>query len=98
MIPENVRAAQQEDPAIRYSMWCLKNSKAWTLYEKKRAKCKQSTLQGEKGERWKIEYSTGKEQNRYLVPSEDLKSGVLKSLYNDVVYVSADKLIHLVCE
>uniref|UniRef100_A0A3B3HHQ1 Gypsy retrotransposon integrase-like protein 1 n=1 Tax=Oryzias latipes TaxID=8090 RepID=A0A3B3HHQ1_ORYLA len=96
----DIRAAQQEDPAIK-EVVSLK-LKAWTPKEKeKRSMCKQtrrllyewSKLEVENGLLYR---KTG--QNRQLVLPEKLKLVVLKSLHDDMGHIGSEKVIHLARE
>ncbi len=107
MIPGNIRAAQQEDPAIKTAQQvdlAIKEVvplklKAWAPNEKeKRAMSKQTRRLLYK---WnKLVADNGMlywktEQNRQLVLPEQLKPVVLKCLHDDMGHVRADKVIRL---
>lgn len=93
---ENIRAAQQEDPAIKEVVSLKLNS--WTPNEKEKR------VMGRQTRRllfeWnKLEVDNGilyrkTEQHRQLVLPDKLRSVVLRSLHNEMGHVGADKVIH----
>ncbi|KAI3370679.1 hypothetical protein L3Q82_007093 [Scortum barcoo] len=97
---QDIRAAQQEDPAIKEAVSLKLN--AWAPNEEeKRAMGRQTRrLLYE----WnKLEVDNGilyqkTEQRRQLALPEQLKPLLLKSLHNDMGHVGADKVIHLARE
>ncbi|KAL4008908.1 hypothetical protein ACER0C_002760 [Sarotherodon galilaeus] len=100
IIPRDMRAAQQADPAIK-EVISLK-LRAWTPNEKEKKTMSKQTrrLLYE----WnKLEVENGllyrkTNQNRQLVLPEQLKSVVLKSLHDDMGHVGSEKVIHLARE
>ncbi|CAI5671134.1 unnamed protein product [Oreochromis niloticus] len=100
IIPRDIRAAQQADPAIK-EVISLK-LRAWTPNEKEKKTMSKQTrrLLYE----WnKLEVENGllyrkTNQNRQLVLPEQLKSVVLKSLHDDMGHVGSEKVIHLARE
>uniref|UniRef100_A0A8C6LSZ5 Gypsy retrotransposon integrase-like protein 1 n=2 Tax=Nothobranchius TaxID=28779 RepID=A0A8C6LSZ5_NOTFU len=100
IIPRDITAAQQADPAIK-EVISLK-LRAWTPNEKEKKTMSKQTrrLLYE----WnKLEVENGllyrkTNQNRQLVLPEQLKSVVLKSLHDDMGHVGSEKVIHLARE
>lgn len=100
IIPRDIRAAQQADPAIK-EVISLK-PRAWTPNEKEKKKqC--LNRQGDCSEWNWLEVENGllyrkTNQNWQLVLPEQLKSVVLKSLHDDMGHVGSERVSHLARE
>lgn len=100
IMPENIRAAQQEDTAIK-EIVSLKQ-RDWSPNEKdKRNMCKETRRLLYEWNKLVVENGLlfrKTELNRQLVLPEKLKPLVLKSLHDDMGHVGPDKVIHLARE
>lgn len=100
VVPENIRAAQQEDPATKEVVY-LKHQN-WIPNEREKRNMRKETkrLLYE----WKkLEVDDGilywqTEQHKQLVLPEKLKPIVLKTLHNDMGHVGAEKVVNLARE